>query len=380
MKSILFLVVFAFGVSFAQDWSVVSKYYPGGFSAQLDTLTIPEIPDNSVFYGYGNFNKPRQIDYFAEYQGKETYPRRIWWRFDMLLFQFMVQNKGSHFEIKVSHATCKDSLGSHDWSNSKDPRDPTTMTLHADPHMDWIDIDYMTSDFKPWPYPYPYPQLRPIRWDIDSTSPRQGTYQEWLYDKRGKHQQIRFLRGYGKRLLDFDIRTDAQGRDTLVKVRETWHRQLPGKADSITRTGPVALHRIRYNSQGQIEFQMIDENYDSMVPFEKQNVEYDELFTHQVYVYDKKGRNVARVQLRPYNRGILALTAMRFDAKDRVVRKTTYLVKDNKTVGDWVETVEWEYDSLCRTIRKSQYCHEALIKVLRKQPDTKWYYWENTRW
>lgn len=76
----------------------------------------------------------------------------------------------------------------------------------------------------------------------------------------------------------------------------------------------------------------------------------------------------------------MCLTAMRFDSKDRVVRKTTYLVKDNKTVGDWVETVEWEYDSLGRTIRKSQYCRESVIKVLRNQPEIKWYYWYYTRW
>ena len=379
MKQSLLVALCTLSMANAQDWSVVSKYFPAGFSADLDTLAIPEMLDNSKYNGYDAY-RSRRIDVFAEYQGQEHYPRRIWNRFHITLAQYLVDKRKDFYEIQRTTCSMKDTVAPHDWSNCESPNTPTTLRLHDDVDMDWLGIDYIVSDYKPLPYPYPYSRLRPIRWDINRTSPRQGWYIEWLFDKRGRHQQIREFRGYGRGLLDFDIRIDEKGRDTLVKVWEKWQRKLPGHSDTTIRSGQVALHRMRYDSLGRLEFHMVDTHYDSSLPIEKQDTGYIELFTHQVYVYDKKGRNVARVQLRPYNRGILALTAMRFDAKDRVVRKTTYLVKDNKTVGDWVETVEWEYDSLGRTIRKSQYCHEALIKVLRKQPDTKWYYWYYTRW
>ena len=363
----------------AQDWSVVHKYFPTEFSASLESLPIPEIPNND-WYNRAEIETHRQIDYFAEYPPTGSVPRRVWSRFEILMDQYLITERKEHYFIRHEDCMLGDSVP-YNWSGCVSLDNVDSMTLKRDSVMDWIDIEYLFTDYPPLPYPYPFPRLRPLRWDIDTSSPQPGWYLQWNYDSRGRLLQRKQYRWWSRHFMDFKIETDAQGRDTLVQVWSEWHLQLPGKPDSIDEPRrQVALHRLRYDAFGRLEYHNVNSDFDSQIPIDKQAPNFNAYFTDQVYVYDAKGRNVARVQLRPYGKGIFALTALRYNAKDQLVRKTTYLVHDNRTVGEWFETVAWTYDSLGRIVRKTQYCNTPLVRKLRQQPDTQWFKWDITRW
>lgn len=364
----------------AQDWSVVNKYFAPGFAANLDTLPVPGIPENERYNGVYAVRTHRHIDYFAEYKGNSKVPHRIWDRFGSTITQFIITEQKDHYLVKKQSCMLGDSVPNN-WSGCEAIDSPMTMTLKQDSVMDWIDIDYLFTDYPPLPYPYPFPRLRPLRWVLDTTSPRQGWFLQWHYDQRGKLLRTNQYRWNEESIMNFKIETDKYGRDTLIQVWHEWHLKEPGKPDSITTPRhQVALHRLRYDSLGRLEFHIVNGMHDSQIPMEKQSSSFHVNFTDQVYVYDQKGRNVARVQLRPYHQGVFALTALRFDSKDRPIRKTTYLVHENRTVGEWVETMAWAYDSLGRTIRKTQYCNDPLTLQLRDRPDTQWFKWDITRW
>jgi hypothetical protein len=375
----LFLVLVPLALP-AQDWSVVQKYYKPGFQARLDKLPLPAIPDNDHYmsqmahYWKGLKYVPmRQHDVFAVYPAQGNVPIKVWDRFDGLVMNFQIRDKGDHYLIEKSDCMV-DSIAPHDWSGcSKDLRSSTDpLTLRKDSVMDWIDLYYLVTDFPPLPMPYPFPRLRPLRWELEPTF-----WVQWGYAPQGRMASQHVGRTDMNYDMDISYAQDSLGRDTLVQVHGRWVNHRKGKPDSVRPRYLESRHRLVYDSRGRLEYHGITKGDKGGYIYDKPG---EECFTDQIYVYDNRGLAVARVQVWPDKRGIVALTALRYDAQDRLVRKTTYLVKNNRTVGEWVETMAWKYDARGRVVQKTQYCNDPLIKKLMKDPATEWLKWFITRW